>query len=544
MSSRKGFLSASALAAGALLTPADILAAGPDQDQSGSASRSRRKRALAIRCDAARAHYAADIASNASNGDELRYADKRASFSKTLPQNDLGEVDPSAFARFVEIIARGDPAEFEAMPRDALAVDRLNNPQAMYAYDFVASDSHATKMAPPPAFASAQMAVEMGELYWQSLTLDVPFTAFEADSLIAAAAADLNSFSQPLEPQLAKSLSPSTLFRGPFSGAQRGPFVSQFLWLDVPYGPTTMVQRYRAPAFGQKFLTQADEWLACQRGEVAKNKIATTEPRWIATNADLATYVHKDFSFQAFMHAALIALSYGPQALSPTNPYRSSKTEFGDITFGNKMFLTLIAQAALVGQKTSWYHKWLVHRRVRPEVTGGRIHYELTGRKNYGVHHDVLGSDALARTKSLQGTAFLSIAYPEGCPTHPSYPAAHACNAGACATVLKAFFNENFTIPNAVVATAAGDALQPYSQGALTLGGEFEKLAANIAFARDAAGVHYRSDSLAGMLTGERQGLSLLSDYSRSFNERFQGFELTTFVGKRVRIRNGIVTAA
>jgi hypothetical protein len=110
--------------------------------------------------------------------------------------------------------------------------------------------------------------------------------------------------------------------------------------------------------------------------------------------------------------------------------------------------------------------------------------------------------------------------------------------------VLKAFFNENFAIPNAVFATAAGDALQPYSQGALTLGGEFEKLAANIAFARDAAGVHYRSDSLAGVLTGERQGLSLLSDYSRSFNERFDGFELSTFAGKRVRIRNGIVTAA
>ncbi|MBV8345603.1 MAG: hypothetical protein JO190_11540, partial [Candidatus Eremiobacteraeota bacterium] len=76
----------------------------------------------------------------------------------------------------------------------------------------------------------------------------------------------------------------------------------------------------------------------------------------------------------------------------------------------------------------------------------------------------------------------------------------------------------------------------------LTLGGEFEKLAANISFARHAAGVHYRSDSLAGLLTGERQGLSLLSDYSTTFNERFAGFELTTFGGERVRIRDGAIS--
>jgi membrane-associated phospholipid phosphatase len=38
-------------------------------------------------------------------------------------------------------------------------------------------------------------------------------------------------------------------------------------------------------------------------------------------------------------------------------------------------------------------------------------------------------------------TCLLPVAYAEGCPTHPSYPAAHAATAGACATVLKAFFN-------------------------------------------------------------------------------------------------------
>jgi hypothetical protein len=168
----------------------------------------------------------------------------------------------------------------------------------------------------------------------------------------------------------------------------------------------------------------------------------------------------------------------------------------------------------------------------------------MTGRKDYGIDQDILRSDAVARVKSLHGSAFLPVAYPEGSPTHPSYPSAHACNAGACATVLKAFFSEDFVIPNAVAATAAGDALNPWHGTPLTLGGEIEKLATNIAFGRHAAGVHYRSDSMAGLITGEAQALALLSDYSRTFNERFDGFMLTTFNGNHVRIRNGAVKAA
>ncbi len=541
MTSRKSFLSASALAASSLLTSNELLAAGQPNDTE-SAALPRRKQAFAIREHSARAHFVAGVPRNVSNGDERRYADKRASFSKTLPHNGLGEVEPADFTTFVAIVERGTSAGFNAMPRDWQAVERLNNPQAMYAYDFAAADSHATHIVPAPDFASARMAVEMGELYWLALTLDVPFAQYDTNPLIAAAAADLNAFSEPLEEGRPKSMSPTTLFRSVFAGAARGPFVSQFLWLDVPYGPTKLSQRYPVPTPGQAFLTEAGAWLACQRGAAMRETIVYTEPRWAATNGDLAAYVHRDFSFQAFMHAALIALSYGPQALSPTNPYRSSKTQFGDITFGNKMFLTMIAEAALIAQKTSYYHKWLIHRRLRPEVTGGRIEYQAAGRKEYGLHPDIFRSNALARTKSLHGSSFLPVAYPEGSPTHPSYPAAHACNAGASATLLKAFYNEDFVIPNAVVANADGTALLPWREEDLTLGAEFEKLAVNIAFSRHAAGVHYRSDSLAGLLAGEAQGLSLLSDYSRTFNEQFDGFVLATFGGQKVRIQNGAVS--
>ena len=70
------------------------------------------------------------------------------------------------------------------------------------------------------------------------------------------------------------------------------------------------------------------------------------------------------------------------------------------------------------------------------------------------------------------------MAYPEGCPTHPAYPSGHASFIGACITVLKAYFNEAFIIPNPVLASADGLSLMPYSGPVLAVGGELDKLAA------------------------------------------------------------------
>lgn len=52
-------------------------------------------------------------------------------------------------------------------------------------------------------------------------------------------------------------------------------------------------------------------------------------------------------------------------------------------------------------------------------------------------------SKALDKVFCKYGTYLLPIAYPEGSPTHPAYPAGHACVAGAGATMLKAFFLMN-----------------------------------------------------------------------------------------------------
>jgi hypothetical protein len=498
--------------------------------------------AFRIRQAAAHAYLDEQIPSQRSNGDEARYADRRASFAKTLPHNDAGEVDAEAFARFVSVLSSGDPDAFEALQRDPAAVVQLNDPQATYAFDLAGLDGAATSLDPPPTFASPLMAAEMAELYWLSLTRDVPFREYETDPLVVAAVADLNAFSEPLTSGTAQKPTPATVFRGETLGDLIGPYLSQFLWLDIPYGIKTIEQRYTVPTRGQSFLTDYGEWLACQRGARPRSKLAfDATPRFICSARELAEYVHRDFSFQTYMNAALIMLALGKDVLSPTNPYRRSRTQLGDITLGNKNILSLVAQAALLGQKGAYFHKWQVHRRLRPECFGGRIETHATRRRQYDFHTDILQCDAVARVQSQYRTRLLPVAFPEGCPTHPSYPSAHACNAGACATILKAFFDADYVLPHPVEATADGSALEPWQGAALTLGNEIDKLANNIALGRDAGGVHYRSDSIRGLFVGEQQALGLLRDYSRTYNELFDGFIVRKFSGNRVKIASGEV---
>ena len=204
------------------------------------------------------------------------------------------------------------------------------------------------------------------------------------------------------------------------------------------------------------------------------------------------------------------------------------------MTFGAPHVLDLMARVANAAMRACWYQKWLVHRRLRPEAFGLRVHEHLTGAARYPIHADLLGAAVLPSVFSAQGTYLLPMAYPEGCPAHPSFPAGHAAIAGACATVLKAFFKDSFVMPAPVVASADGLSLLPYVGPDLTLGGELNKLAANIALGRDTAGVHWRSDGIAGLALGEAVAIGVLRDLRTTLTETFGGFSLTRFDGTTV----------
>jgi hypothetical protein len=186
-----------------------------------------------------------------------------------------------------------------------------------------------------------------------------------------------------------------------------------------------------------------------------------------------------------------------------------------------------------------WYQKWFVHRTLRPLAYGGLVHNTLTGVATYPLHADVLNSSALTRVIAKHGSYLLPAAYPEGNPQHPSYAAGHAVIAGACVTAMKAYFDESFVIPNPMTPADDGQSLNAYTgsdAGQITVGGELNKLANNIALGRDMAAEHWRSDGTQGLLMGEAVTISILRDQRATYNEPFGGFTFTKFDGNRITV--------
>jgi hypothetical protein len=66
------------------------------------------------------------------------------------------------------------------------------------------------------------------------------------------------------------------------------------------------------------------------------------------------------------------------------------------------------------------------------------------------------------------------------------------------------------------------------------VGGELNKLAANISMGRNAAGVHWRSDAMEGLKLGEAVAISLMKEERMCLNENYSGFALTKFDGREM----------
>jgi hypothetical protein len=479
-----------------LAAPGALADAGPlTTDQ-------RRHRAFVIRRDAAILQRDRPEQISTANGDEQLYPNRIASFSKVLPHNQLGEVDLNAYNAFLHALSTGQPADYEAIPLGGAV--KFANPQAAYCYAMVGADAAAIASPPAPAFSSAQTAGEMVEDYWAALTRDVPFSKYSTDPLINQAAAELSKLSDYRGPKINGQVTPDAIFRGFAPGELNGPYISQFLYKTVPLGSASLPQLYRTTVSGDDYMTSYTAWLNVQKGVPAASNVFDTTPRYIRNNRDLSEYLHRDFMGQANVFAAMLLLSYGAPALNPNNPYLSSSTQNGSITFGTQAALDMMWSAPINALRAVWCQKWLVHRRVRPEAFGGRIHNQMTGAAKYPIHSDVLNSAGVQAIFKANGNYLLPMPYPEGSPTHPSYPAAHAATGGAGVTMLKAFFNESCVIPNPVVPSDDGLTLVPYDGPPLTVGGELNKLAANVSLGRNACGVHYRSDGSKACGWGRR----------------------------------------
>ncbi len=561
----------------------------------------RRLSARALRKQAADLAATRHHPEHANNNDEVNYPDRPfiGNYSKGLKHDSVGDPEPISYGSLLRALESRDPGDFEEIIQPPGAV-KLTNPQAGLAFDLEGPDAQAVTQPPAFRFDSRQTAAEMGELYWMALARDVPFINYASeaavtDSVLERAIRSLNN-EFPLFGGTVP-VSAQNLFRGIFPGEQVGPYVSQFLWkgnIDprkpdgqgrdadegfITYGSQVIDQRQWTvrgfPELGASadYLTQFPDWLAVQNGrdDRGRDQFDTSRRRFIRNLRDGANYVHFDQVVNAFWNAAFILLSeprgnqlQGTSASRPQvdkefacdqgNPYdppgtaADSRTQVGFATFGPVHLLQLLIEVSGRAGRAVWWQKWGVHRRLRPEEYGGRVDNHLSGRRTYPLDSSIRNSLSTGLLSPYFGASkryasfLLPQAYPEGAPTHPAYGAGHATVSGACATILKAFFDESAPIENPLISNADGTALVPYTgadAGQMTVGGELNKLAGNISLFRDAAGVHWRSDYTESVLLGERVAIQLLQEMSLTFNEDGAFFQLTRFEGTTIRILDG-----
>ena len=479
-----------------------------------------------------------------TNNDELAYPNKIANYSKGLPHHPNGEVNLAAYNALVAALNSGNPAMFEQIPMGGNM--RLTSPQSGFAFDMQGADAFTFYQPPPPAFASREIAAEIAENYWMALLRDVPFTDYSSNGIASAAAADLNIFGADFKgaKDSGGQVTSNLLFRGLTAGDKMGPLMSQFWYQPCHFGANEINQQIRTVRGvgdgGQDYMTDFNTWLAIQNG-VSPQQGDIFDPilRYMRNGRDIGQWVHIDVLFQGYFQAFLIIAGSGVP-FDSGNPYNNSATQAGFATFGGPHIATLLCEVSTRALKAVWNQKWFVHRRLRPEVFAERVDRRLYHGANYPVHAEILNS--LSSNTRLggymtPGNALLPMAFPEGSPTHPAYGAGHATVAGACVTILKAWFDESFVIQNPVVPDSTGQVLVPYTGSeTLTVGGELNKIASNVALGRNMAGVHWRSDATESLKLGEAVAISVLRDQKGCYNEQFSGFSLTKFDGTTITV--------
>jgi hypothetical protein len=564
-----GSVSAMGVAAGAgalhpLLTPGFGTAEAGEVNPADTQQRT--YEAFRLRLQAAEQERRQGPFAQPTNGDEERYPNRIANFHKTLPHDAIGEVDPAAYRAFLAALGSGRFADFEAIASGGPG--RLSNPLGGAAFNMEGPDSPAAPVfVVPPALASAEKAAEMAELYWEAYLRDVPLADYGTNAVVHEACADLTRMSGYSGPRDAQGrVTPQLLFRYNLPGALDGPMVSQFLYRDfffdgIPVSPRMRTRRRVLDwnpdgrfvfDSGLDYLTAFGEWLGSQNGANSTAADVFTEPRYIHSVRDLGQIAMSDTIYSVPLRAAMV-LNALRVPVDAGNPYSTSVRQSGFSTFGLAHLVNLIG-ASQKAERHAWYQKWFVHRHARPDAWGGLVDNRLRGRAQYPLHTDLLSSPVMERiagyNRALNSIRFgtneasylLPMMSPGGSPSHPSAPAGHAIAAGAGATVLKAWFSEDFVLPDSVTVQPDRDGnLVPYRAGVdgppLTVAGELNKLAHNLSEGRNMSGVHWRvSDNVNGLLLGEDVVIRILREAKSTYPEPNASFTLTKFDGTTITI--------
>ena len=501
--------------------------------------------------------------------------------------------------------------------------------------DLQGPDAQSVTMPPAPKFGSSELLGEIAELYAMALTRDIPFEEYPfkmgggsshgalSDTGLKKAHKFLGELSWFIEgpdetdtPDAygrVRTLDEQglDLFRGVTPGVDHGPYLSQFLLLGnnslgektdkgltrrpedgfVRYGAMGIQQKVREAEKGKDYLTLWSTYIDAQNGAdfrgmetyapASKSKSANSDGhRFIATPRDLATYVHYDALYEAYLNACIFLLeSKAPFDRGiPFLEFDAFDKQQGFAHFGGPHILTLVCEVATRALKAVRYQKFNIHRRLRPEAMGGLFDRwmncselrdgdllpfkpiaEELSKSKWGTSkfttvlkgHNHLNNEHFSSEKDCGSDSYLlPMAFPEGSPMHPSYGAGHATVAGACVTILKAYFDHGWTpseftrsggkgkpkVPVAWIPSADGKKLNRVDLNRpLTVEGELNKLAANIAIGRNWAGVHYYSDYIESLRMGEEIAIGLLEEQKTTFPENFS-MTIPLFDGGAVQI--------
>lgn len=579
----------------------------------------RREAAYRVRMDAATAAKQREHPIHKGNGDEQRYASANYAmcFTKGLRHDPATGliVNKDDFEGFRRAIDEGFidafTAEVRPSPQKARAWEA---PTAGVVHELQGPDPQAVTMSPAPALGSDELAYEMAEVYELALLRDEPLTDFTGGTSNAAVnnavsrldALDYATAGFPNRPRITEggSVTAQTMFRGSSPGVEVGPYLSQFMLIGndqpepggsgladglIQYGALQINQRVPV-AVADDYLTEWADWLRAQNGEkLRENAVlfadASAAPRrFITFPRDLATYVHDDALYEAYLNACLILLSMrapfdpGFAQLSGQGNYflnsldingnfvddlESHPREAGGFAlYGGPHILTLVTEVATRALKAVRFQKFNTHIRLRPEALAGRIHEAAAIEAAFpqiGTAFSVLAASisptvTAVQTANASGTALLPMAFQEGSPMHPSYGAGHATVAGACVTILKAFFDTNAVFvrrsgSDRFALHRTGDTAVQYVSDAtganlvastggdfLTLEGELNKLAANISIGRNMAGVHYYSDYYDSLRMGEQIAIGILEEQALCYPTDPFVLTIPTFDGEVVRI--------
>jgi membrane-associated phospholipid phosphatase len=481
-----------------------------------------------------------------TNGDVQKYKKTSiGSFTKGLQHDANGIVDHDAFIKFLTAICQNYQQLWTNIPLGESKVGyskaKLANPQATFFHTSTGWDTQALMCPPCPTLASQQGGAEMVELYAMALTRDVPFGTWGTDPLIDTALTALNApavLAAYIGPKsLSNTITPSLIFRGNSAGDIVGPFISQLLLLPLPVNsPSTMMdQKYNTLLAGKDYLYTRPDWLDAQNGNIKTAQSFTNAKLYIYNPRALINYVHNDPPCLPWLSAAHILLALSVP-LNQGNPYKTLITNQGPfVTFGLPDLDAMITEVSQLALAVSWNTKWRGDLRLRPEAYGGLIDDQVRLLINRDLPSNITGSSILAQFNA-NGTLLLPQAYPEGSPLHPSYPSGHAATAGACATVLKAYFDGTYLFNSPVTTSVDGTTLIPVLTGPLTLDGELDKMASNMSTGRNYAGIHYRYDMEFGLSLGENVAIKYLKARAKQYNEPFTGFVIHKRNGEEIHL--------